>query len=48
MVNVVSIGAIGVIDIFRLGPSDETLDKKIHELSCPYLDLRRIVERSRV
>ena len=45
MANVISVGAIGPVYLLRLGPSDNTLDEKSHELSCPSLVMRRIVER---
>ena len=48
MADVVNVGAIGAVYLLRLGPLDDVLDEKIHDLSCPSLDLRRIVKRSRV
>ena len=48
MADVVSAGAIGAVDLLRLDPSDDKSDEIRHDLLCPYLDLRCIVERSRV
>ena len=48
MADVVSVGTIGAVDILGSGPSGDTWDEKICDLSGPSLDMRRIVERSRV
>ena len=48
MADVVNVVTIGAVDILRLGPSDDTLYEKRHDLSCPSLDLRRIFKRIRV
>ena len=42
MADVVNVVTIGAVDILRLGPSDDTLYEKRHDLSCPSLDLRRM------
>ena len=48
MAGGVSVGAIDYGDILRLGPLDDTSDRIIHDLLCPYPDLRRIVARSHI
>ena len=48
MADVVGVGDIRAVDLLRLGPSDDLLDEKRHEFLCPSLDLRHIIERSRV
>ena len=48
MADVVSVGAIGAVDLLMLVPLNATLDEKRHDLSCPSLDMRRIVKRIRV
>ena len=45
MVDVVNVGTIGAVYLLRLVPSDDTLDGKRHNLLCPFLDMRLIVER---
>ena len=48
MADVLNIVAIGAVDLLRLGPSDDALDEKIHDLSYPSRDLIHIVECSHV
>ena len=45
MIYEVSVGAIDPVDFSKLGPSDDTRDEKIHNLLCPSLYMRPIVER---
>ena len=46
--DVISVSAIGTGDILMLDPSGDKSDGIRHDLLWPYLDLRCIVERSRV
>ena len=48
MTYVVIVGAIGAVDILGSGTLDDTWDEKRRDHSCPSLDMKRIVEQSRV
>ena len=48
MAGVVSVGAIGSVDLLRLGPSDDTSGGRRHEIVCLYPVLRCIVTWIRV
>ena len=44
----VSVGDIGSGDYLRLGPLDDMLGGRIHNLACRYPVLRRIVAQSHI
>ena len=47
-VDVVSVGAIGAVDLLSLDPSNDNSYEGRHDLLCPYFDLRCIVKRRRI